>query len=356
MATAQSQPLSSAFRWMRANLFNTPLNTALTLLVLYILWKIGSPFLTWAVFDASFSAPNEVACRQSGGACWAFIHTWYRFLLFGRFPYDQQWRPALVIVIFIVLLLASCDRRLWGRWLALMWSIGFGVIALLMWGGILGMPYVETELWNGLPLTLILAVTGIGFSFPLAVLVALGRRSGLPAVSLLCTGYIELIRGMPFIVLLFMSSVMLPLFMPSGMTITKLWRAEAAFILFIGAYVAEVIRGGLQAIPRGQFEAADALGLGYWRQMRLIILPQALAISIPPLVGNFIGAFKDTALITVVGFFDLLQDATVGMNDPLWRGAYIEGYTFVGAIYFVFCYFMSRYSRYLETSLAQGQR
>lgn len=346
----------NAYRWSRANLFNTPFNVGLTLLTAYAVLKIAPPFFDWTVLNASLNAPNEAACRQAGGACWAFIHDWYRFILFGRFPYDQQWRPAIVIAIFIAMLLASCDRRHWGRWLAVMWGIGLCAVGFLMWGGIFGMPYVETELWNGLPLTLILAVGGIGFSFPLAVLLALGRRSDMPAVRVLCVGYIEIIRGMPFIVFLFMGSVMLPLFLPSNVNIPKLWRAEVVFALFIAAYVAEVIRGGLQAIPRGQFEAAEALGLGYWRQMRLVILPQALAISIPPLVGTFIGAFKDTALVTVVGFFDLLQDATAGMNDPQWRGAYIEAYVFVAAIYFVFCYFMSRYSRYLETSFGKGRR
>jgi general L-amino acid transport system permease protein len=226
----------------------------------------------------------------------------------------------------------------------------------LMWGGIFGMPYVETDLWNGLPLTLILAVGSIAFSFPLALLLALGRRSSMPAVRGFCILYIELVRGLPFIVVLFMGVQMLPLFLPPNVFISKLWRAEVVFILFIAAYVAEVVRGGLQAIPRGQFEAADALGIGYWRQMRLVVLPQALGISIPPLVGTFIGAFKDTALVTIVGFFDLLQDASTGMNDPTWRGAYVEAYAFVALIYFVFCYFMSRYSRYIEARLGRGRR
>ncbi len=347
--------MAKAVAWVRARLFNTPVNALLTLLILYGLAVTVPPLFDWGVLRASTSAADYAACRQSGGACWAFIGDWYRFILFGRFPYDQQWRPAVTVVIFIALLLASSDRRLWHRRLAVLWIIGLVVIGILMWGGIFGLPYVETELWNGLPLTLILAVTGIAFSFPLAVLLALGRRSGMPAVRVLCVFYIEIIRGMPFIVFLFMGSVMLPLFLPENLTIPKLWRADIVFALFIAAYVAEVIRGGLQAMPRGQFEAAQALGLGYWRQMRLVILPQALVISIPALVGTFIGAFKDTALVTVVGFFDLLQDVTAGMNDPHWRGAYVEGYAFVAAIYFVFCYFMSRYSRYLEAQLSRGR-
>ncbi len=347
--------MSGAIGWVRAKLFNTPFNALLTLLILYGLAVAVPPLFDWGVLRASTGATDYAACRQAGGACWAFIGDWYRFILFGRFPYEQQWRPAATVVIFIVLLLVSCDRRMWHRRLAAIWIIGLVAIGILMWGGLFGLPYVETELWNGLPLTLILAVTGIAFSFPLAVLLALGRRSDMPAVRVLCVFYIEVIRGMPFIVFLFMGSVMLPLFLPENLTIPKLWRADIVFALFIAAYVAEVIRGGLQAMPRGQFEAAQALGLGYWRQMRLIILPQALVISIPALVGTFIGAFKDTALVTVVGFFDLLQDVTAGMNDPHWRGAYVEGYAFVAAIYFVFCYFMSRYSRHLEAQLSRSR-
>ena len=355
-AAMQALGFRRGYQWARANLFNSWFNALLTIVIVLAVIRIALPTLDWAVVRASLNAPNIAACHERGGACWAFVVDWYRFLLFGRFPYEEQWRPGVVIVIFLALLLATCDRRLMGRWLAALWMVGLALVATLMWGGILGMPYVETDLWNGLPLTLILAVGGIALSFPLALLLALGRRSSMPAVRSLCILYIEIVRGMPFIVLLFMGVLMLPLFLPPNVFISKLWRAEVVFILFIAAYVAEVVRGGLQAIPRGQFEAADALGLGYWRQMRLIILPQALAISIPPLVGTFIGAFKDTALVTIVGFFDLLQDATTGMNDPTWRGAYVEAYAFVALIYFVFCYFMSRYSRYIETRLGRGRR
>ncbi len=352
----QALGFQRGYRWARANLFNSWFNALLTIAIVLAVVRILVPALDWAVVRASLNAPNIAACHQRGGACWAFIVDWYRFLLFGRFPYEEQWRPGVVIVIFLALLVATCDRRLMGRWLAALWIIGLTLVGVLMWGGIFGMPYVETDLWNGLPLTLILAVGGIALSFPLAVLLALGRRSSMPAVRGLCVLYIEVVRGLPFIVLLFMGVLMLPLFLPPNVFISKLWRAEVVFILFIAAYVAEVVRGGLQAIPRGQFEAADALGLGYWRQMRLVILPQALGISIPPLVGTFIGAFKDTALVTIVGFFDLLQDASTGMNDPTWRGAYVEAYAFVALIYFVFCYFMSRYSRYIETRLGRGRR
>jgi general L-amino acid transport system permease protein len=340
--------MPQVYRWLRANLFGTPLSALLTILVCYALIRIVPAFIDWALVDATWTAPNEQACAARGGACWAFIANWYRFILFGRYPHAEQWRPTVVVLLLIVLLLASCDRRLSGRTLALMWVAGVVVVLVLMGGGVLGLPPVDTDLWNGLPLALILAVGGLALSFPLGVALALGRRSHLRGIRGFSVAYIEFFRGLPFITVLFMAAHMVPLFLPPGTATALLWRIEVAFILFLAAYLAEAVRGGLQAIPRGQYEAASALGLGYWRQMRLVILPQALRIAIPPLVGTFIGAFKDTALVSFVGLFDLLQDVAVGTNDPGWRSSYVEGYAFVAAIYFVFCYAMSRYSRSLE--------
>ena len=207
-----------------------------------------------------------------------------------------------------------------------------------------------------MPLTLILAIVGLALAFPLAIVLALGRRSHMPAVRGVCVAYIELVRGVPLITVLFMASVMLPLFLPEGTTIDKLLRAQAGFVLFYAAYLAEVVRGGLQAIPKGQEEAADALGLGYWRKMRLVILPQALKIAIPPLVNIFIAGFKDTTLVTIIGLFDLISTASNAITDPNWRGFYVEAYGFIALLYFVFCFFMSRYSQALERSLARDRR
>jgi general L-amino acid transport system permease protein len=346
---------SGPLDWLRANLFNSIPNTILTLIALYFLAIAIPPLVRWAFVDAVWSAPNGQACRGAG-ACWAFIGEKLRFILFGRFPYDQQWRPLAVIVIFVAMILASCDRRLWGRRLMLLWLAGFTAAGVLMWGGILGMRYVETELWSGLPLTLILAVVGLPFAFPLAILLALGRRSRLPAVRMVSVAYIELVRGVPLITVLFMASVVLPLFLPPGVTIDKLLRAGIAFVLFAAAYIAEVIRGGLQAIPRGQIEAADALGLGYWKRTRLIVLPQALAMVIPPLVNNFIGGFKNTSLVIIIGLFDLLNTANNALTDPNWQGFATESYTFVAVIYWTFCFFMSRYSQMLEREFNKGRR
>jgi general L-amino acid transport system permease protein len=342
--------------WLRANLFSSVLNTILTLVAIYAIVSVVPGMVKWALVDASWTADNVQQCRANGGACWAFIGEKWRFILFGRFPYGEQWRPAVVCLIFIALFIASCDRRLWGRRMAVVWAAGLVAVGVLMWGGVLGMTYVDTSLWNGLPLTLILAVIGMACAFPLAILLALGRRSDMPAVRSLCVAYIELIRGVPLVTLLFMSSVMLPLFLPPGLTIDKLLRAQIAIILFAAAYLAEIVRAGLQSIPKGQYEAADALGLSYWRKTRLVILPQALASVIPPLVNTFIGVFKDTALVIIIGLFDLLKTANTAFSDPNWRGYATEAYLFVAAIYWAFCFFMSKYSQRLERDLNKGRR
>jgi general L-amino acid transport system permease protein len=254
------------------------------------------------------------------------------------------------------MLILSCDRRFWNWRLAVIWAVGTTVTLVLMFGGVLGMSYVETSKWGGLPVTLILASYGLAFAFPLGILAALGRRSNLPLIKSLCVGYIELIRGVPLISLLIMASVMLPLFLPTGVTIDKLLRALVAVILFAGAYIAEVVRGGLQSIPKGQYEAADALGLSYLHKTLFIVLPQALRVVIPPLVNTFIGFFKDTSLVLIVGIFDLLNAGEQAISDRAWSGFANEMHVFLAAIYFVMCYSMSRYSKYLEVELNKGTR
>ena len=333
------------------NLFATPLNIVLTLLVAWLLLMIVPALVEWGLIRATFVASSAQECREAGGACWAFIAEKHRLILFGLYPYDEQWRPLLASALLIGAVVASCLRRFWNRWLALIWIVALTATGILMWGGVLGLQYVENTLWGGLPLTLILATFGMGLAFPLGVLLALGRRSRLPAIKALCVVYIELIRGVPLISLLFMSSVMLPLFLPEGMSIDKLLRAQIAIILFAAAYLAELVRGGLQAIPRGQYEGADSIGLTYWQQMRLIILPQALKTIIAPLVSMFILVFKDTSLVVIIGIFDLTQSAKASLADAAWPGFSVEAYLFIAAIYFVFCFAMSRYSQALEKRL-----
>ncbi|WP_407176090.1 amino acid ABC transporter permease [Bradyrhizobium sp. STM 3562] len=346
-----------ALRWLRANLFSSIASSIITLLLIVLLAKALISFVQWGLWDAVWTVPgnNTSACRAARGlgACWAVIPEKYRFILFGTYPFDQQWRPAAATLVFIALFYVSSRRGFWRRELVYIWVAALVLIGVLMWGGVLGMPFVSQDRWGGLPVTLILATFGLAFGFPLGIVVALGRRSKLPAIRSLCVLYVELIRGVPLISLLFMASVMFPLFMPDGVNIDKLLRAQIAIVLYAGAYLAEVIRGGLQAVPRGQHEAADALGLSYWRKHRLIILPQAIRHVIPPLVNTFIAFFKDTSLVLIIGIFDLLTTAKTAIIDPAWQSFSVEVYVFVGIIYFAFCFAMSRYSRHLE---AQGRK
>ena len=348
--------LPAPLAWARLNLFSNLPNALLTVLALYLLWKFVPPFFNWAFVDAIWQAPTSKPCRDAAGAgaCWAFITEKHRFILFGTYPFEEHWRPGVATLLFLALYVVSAMRRFWTPWLALVWLVGLALIGVLMWGGVFGLRYVENERWGGLVLTLILATFGIAFAFPLSILLALGRRSEMPAVRSFCVVYIELIRGVPLISLLFMASVVMPLFLPSGLTVDKLLRAQIALILFAAAYLAEVVRGGLQAIPRGQYEAAEALGLSFGKRTALVILPQALKISIPPLVNTFIGLFKDTSLVVIIGLFDLLLAIKTALNEPAWIGFGAEAYLFASLVYFVFCYAMSQYSQMLERDLARG--
>jgi general L-amino acid transport system permease protein len=299
-------------QWLRANLFSSIPNAIITLLLIFVLGKAAVSLVQWGYLNAVWSVPGNdtSACRalRGLGACWAVIPEKYRFILFGTYPFDQQWRPAAATLVFIALFAVSSRRRFWRAELVLVWIAALIAIGLLMWGGLFGMPFVSQDRWGGLPV----------------------------------------IRGVPLISLLFMASVMFPLFLPDGVNIDKLLRAQIAFILYAGAYLAEVVRGGLQAVPRGQYEAADALGLSYWQKNGLIILPQAIRHVIPPLVNTFIAFFKDTSLVLIIGIFDLLTTAKTAIIDPAWQSFSVEVYVFVGLIYFAFCFAMSRYSRGLE--------
>lgn len=342
-----------AIRWLRANLFPSIPSSVLSLLLIFLLAKACVSFVQWGLWNAIWTLPGNqtAACRaiRGLGACWAVIPEKYRFILFGTYPFDQQWRPALAVATFIALYLVSSRRSWWRKELVLVWVAALAVIGLVMWGGVFGLTYVSQDRWGGLPVTLILATFGLALGFPLGIVVALGRRSKLPAIRSLCVLYVELVRGVPLVSLLFMSSVMFPLFLPDGFNIDKLLRAQVAFVLYAGAYLAEVVRGGLQAVPSGQHEAADALGLSYWRKNRLVILPQAIRHVIPPLVNTFLAFFKDTSLVLIIGIFDLLTTAKTAIVDPAWQSFSVEVYLFVALIYFVFSFAMSRYSRRLET-------
>jgi general L-amino acid transport system permease protein len=342
-----------ALGWVRANLFNSWFNAVLTVLALYVIADIAWFFLRWGFIDAVWSGSSE-QCHTAAGACWALIRVKYRQILFGTYPYDQQWRGALTVILFVAMLVPSCLRALWNRWLAVAWAVVLLAMLWLMLGGVLGLPFVATSYWNGLPLTIIFSAYALLFAFPLAILLALGRRSQLPIVRSFCVAYIELIRGVPLISILFMAAAMFPLFLPVGTALDPLLRVLVGVILFAAAYMAEVIRAGLTALPKGQFEAAEALGLSYVQRTTFIVMPQALKIVIPPLVNNFISTFKNTTLLIIIGLFDLLGTVKLATTEPAWRSFTTEGYIFVALIFFLFCFFMSKFSQYLESVLRRG--
>jgi general L-amino acid transport system permease protein len=352
--------------WARLNLFgsvwSSVLSTVLGLLILWAGWNLISWGLIHAIWSLPLTAqgtPDTAPCfaAKGVGACWAVVPEKWRFILFGFFPFEEEWRPAVVCLLFIALYGLSAWRKLWRVELAYLWVATLIVIGVLMWGGILGMTYVPQNQWGGLPITLILSTFGLALAFPLAVMVALGRRSTqLPAVKMLCVCYVELIRGVPLISLLFMASVMFPLFLPAGVNIDKLLRAQIAIILFAAAYLAEVVRSGLMSLPKGQYEAADALGLSYWKKTALIVLPQALRIVIPPLVNTFIGFFKDTSLVLIIGIFDLMTTGMNSIHEPAWAAFGNEIYMVLALIYFCFCFAMSKYSKSLEREFSRSRR
>lgn len=342
-----------ALAWLKDNLFNNWYNSLLTVLTLVALCYLIPPMFKWAFVDSLWNSSSE-ACRDIDGACWSIIPQNIKFIFLGFFPGGQEWRPILAMALLLGLVFYSKERSRWTRKLGWYWLVGLIVMATLMYGGVFGLPVVETDQWSGLPLTMTLSFFGMVAAYPLGVLLALGRRSKMPAVKTLCVVYIELIRGVPLISLLFMSSVMFPLFLPDGMTIDKVLRALVAIILFTAAYIAEVVRGGLQAMPKGQYEAADSLGLNYGQTMRLIILPQALKIVIPPTVGILLSAFKDTSLVVIIALYDVLMTTKVTLQNPKWTGYSTEAYIFLALLYFVFCYAMSSYSRRLEKELHTG--
>jgi len=343
--------------WVRQNLLSTPLNTVLTLFALYLIWEFVPPILNWVFFEANFAGDDPSAC-SGAGACWVFIKTRLGFFTYGFYPDPERWR---VDVSFLLLALVIVPQFIKGfpykAWIGVAGlTILPVIVGILLVGGMFGLNHVETHQWGGLMLTLVLSYVGIVAALPFGVILALGRRSEMPTVRMVCVAFIELWRGVPLISVLFMASVMLPLFLPEGWDFEKLMRALIGITMFQSAYMAEVIRGGLQAIPKGQFEAAAALGLGYWRSMGLIILPQALKLVIPGIVNTFIALFKDTTLVLIIGLLDILATVQSSIVDPKWGGVATEGYIFAAFCFWVFCFGMSRYSQALERKLHTGHK
>jgi len=343
----------------RAPMFRDRTNTVATLALGALLVYFAQSFVQWAFVHAVWSLPanaSSLPCRavKGEGACWAVIVERARFMLVGSYPIGEQWRPNVVCLLFVSLYAASLVRTLWTRWLLGVWIAVPAAAVVLLRGGWLGLTDVPSEFWGGLPLTFLLSTAGFALAFPVAVLLALGRRSVLPAIRALSVAYIEVVRGVPVITFLFMAAVMFPLFAPQGSSVDKLLRAQVAFVMVTAAYVAEVIRSGLQAVPRGQYEAAASVGLSFWPAMIHVVLPQALRVSIPPLVNTFIALFKDTSLVIVIGLFDLLGAAKAVIVDTKWVGFGVEVYIFTAAVYFVFCFVVSRFSLRLERELQRA--
>jgi general L-amino acid transport system permease protein len=378
-----------AIGWLRHNLFSSWTNAILTLLAIYIVYLVVPPFVEWAVINATWLFPPDVTsgkrapeftdCRAASGACWIFVRARLPQFFYGYFPESERWRVNIVFILLAVSIYGLLAERVKAGIKKPLAIFFFGIYPFLafwmLWGGrgifwpvnavfgnyftsldTLTLPIVETRLWGGLMLTLTLSGIGIVFSLPLGILLALGRRSDLPVVHLLCVVMIEFVRGVPLITILFMANVMLPFFLPPGVEFNVLLRVLLGVTIFAAAYMAEVVRGGLQALPKGQAEGAMAMGLGYWQMMRLIILPQALRIAIPGIVNNFISLTQDTTLVAIVGLYDFLNIVRAGARDTHWLGTEIEGYVFCAVVYWVFCFAMSRYSMHLERKLHTGHK
>jgi general L-amino acid transport system permease protein len=346
--------------WVRNNLLSSTTNIVITILTIYLLYVVVPPMLNWLFLSAVFEGASRDDCRaimaEAGtkGACWAFIGHRFELFVYGFYPETERWRVNLSFILMLAAFYPILFDRVPFRKQALYFSlIAPVIIGWLLIGG-LGLKPVPTDQFGGFMLTLVIGVTGIVGSLPIGIALALGRQSHMPALRIVCVTFIEFIRGVPLITLLFVASTMLNYFLPPGTTFDLLLRVLIMVTLFSSAYIAEVIRGGLQALPKGQIEAADAMGLKYWQSMRLIILPQALKISIPGIVNTFIGLYKDTTLVIIIGLFDPLGVGRASLADTKWQGLSTEVYVFVAIFFFVSCFAMARYSLYLEKKLHTG--
>ena len=352
--------------WLRMNLFSNWINSLISLFVLYVLIQFIPWILNWTIFAADFKynfngeeiINRELCSRvldpENGGACWAIIYVRFYQFMYGFYPRDEVWRVNLSYIMLAIAVVPLLFDKFPFRKHFLKFTYVFPVIAFFLLNGGLGLESVSTNKWGGLLVTLVLGCTGIALAFPLGIVLALGRRSNLPVISMMCTLFIEFIRGVPLITLLFFGMVMLPLFLPEGVNMDGLARVLVAVTLFQSAYMAEVIRGGLQAIPQGQYEAARSIGLSYWQMNMKVVLPQAIRISIPSIVNTSIGLFKDTTLVIIVGLLDLLGIGRGALAHTTWLGLAYEVYFFVSLVFFIFTFAMSRYSLYLEKKLKTG--
>lgn len=343
---ATRAPRTLAWARWRKGLFGSPLNGAITVVVAMLVAWVLVVVLRWMVFEATWTGTPE-DCAARSGACWAFIGAKIRFITFGFYPPPEQWRSLAALLLLAGLVVASALPRLWRPGLVAAW-IAVPTLCILLMTGLFSDDRISTDRWGGLTLTLLLSVTGFAGAFPLAILLALGRRSRLGGIRTLCVAFIEVLRGIPLIAVLYVATLLVPMMLPEGISVDKLLRAQLGITVFIAAYLAEIVRAGLQALPAGQTEAARALGLGAWQTVRLVTLPQALRAVIPAIVNLLIGVVQNTPLVAVIGIFDLLNAARKATDDPAWLGFYTEAYVFSALVYFALCFAASRYSLWLE--------
>src|SRR6516225_228915 len=358
VSLVSAPPVPSGLIVLKRRYFATPFQAAVSLICLTLILLLGWTLLNWAIFSAVFgTAGGPEACKAAGGACWSVIAARWRIILFGLFPYEEQWRSALACLTVVVITVLSCIPAFWtGRRIATVWVLGATLFYLLMKGGILGLPRVGEELWGGLALTLFIFVTTCLIGFPLAICLALMRRSDLSWISRATGLIIDTVRSLPLVSILFTFAVVLPFALPHWLQGDKLYRVILGSALFFSAYQAEIIRGGMQGVPKGQEEAAMALGLSYRQRIAHILLPQAMRNALPATINQFVITFKETSLVVIVGFFEILASGNAAYGTGEWRFAYVEVYAFIAFIYFAFVFSLSRYGAFLERRTAVSER
>lgn len=355
LTDTSTRPTKSFSGILKQRLFNTPLDAVITVVCAGLLFYLLYHVIDWAFLSSIWAAEDEPLCRDATGACWSVIDARHRIIMFGLFPFEEHWRSTLACVVMIATIILSCVPWFWSALrLSLLWLIGFGIFYILMHGGIFGLTVVTPERWGGLALTIFIfaAVSIIGM--PLSVVLALGRRSKLPVIARLVGLFIDFFRSLPLLTILFTAAVITPFLLPGWLQGDKLYRVIVAFAIFFACYQAENIRAGLQAIPPGQDEAGLTLGLSYWQHVAHIQLPQAFRNSLPAMVNQFVITFKETSIVTIVGFFEILASGSAAFGTGQWTAHYIEVYVFIGLIYFIFVFSLSRYGAYLERKLRVG--
>lgn len=361
MTVASTEPVSAApglFARIRTDYFSSPLDIAVSALCIIILVTIGWTVLDWAALKAVWTSPDgtSAVCRNIEGACWAVIEARWRLILFGVYPYEEQWRSSLACLVLVATAVMSCLPAFWRPLrLAFLWILGFALFYVLMRGGIFGLPTVAPANWGGLTLTAFFFASVVLFGMPLGVIFALMRQSSLPVVSKGMAIVIDTIRSLPLVTVLFTAALILPFVLPQWLMGDKIWRVIAGFTVFFAVYQAEIVRGGMQSVIAGQDEAAKALGMGYVHRVTRIILPQAFRNALPPTINQLVVTFKDTSLIVIIGFFDVLASGNAAYGSGEWSFAYVEVYAFVGLIYFVFVFSLSRYGAFLERRMRLGE-